>query len=129
MNGSTPAQIAAALATLSIIPPPNFSGELRMTVAAFAIESSNGDTTVTRTPLTVAVAPRADSFVIDAVNTAANGATLLNIDLRGNDLTGNGAYENPPETVRLDFSNLPPGSVLSGPEGVVPGSWRRRLAL
>jgi large repetitive protein len=128
VTGRTPAQINASLAGLQITPPPNFSGTLNLTIAAFAIEASNGDTAVTRSPLSVTVAPRADAFVIDALNTTANGATLLNIDLRGNDLNGTLSGEDRPETVQLTFTDLPLGSVLSGPEGIFTdlgaGSWR-----
>jgi large repetitive protein len=117
VHGTTPAAISATLATLEIIPPKDFSGTLSLTIAAFAIEPSNGDTIVSRSPLSITVNPVADAFVIDALNVFANGATLLPIDLRGNDISGADPGNSPPESVTLTFTNLPPGSILSGPEG------------
>lgn len=125
----------AKLATLSLVPPLNYSGTMHLTLEGYAIESSNGDIAHATAGFDVVVAPVADSLELVAkdVSLGASGLASLDINLRmsdNNGLTDGGGNlvnsgETKPEIVQLTFTQVPTGAILvpsSGGELAMTGS-------
>jgi hypothetical protein len=119
-----------ALATLQLTPPPQYSGVMNLTLNAYSLELSNGDTNVRAIPFTVTVTPVADTVALDPQSIAVNEDTpvVMPLQLRMADRAGAGAGENPPEQVEITFTGLPSGSVLASAGALLQnlggGSWR-----
>ncbi|MEL7429541.1 MAG: type I secretion C-terminal target domain-containing protein [Pseudomonadota bacterium] len=120
---------AAQLAGLALTPPPNFSGDLALTLTGFTVEE-NGTTASTSLPFTVTVNPVADSAVITTLPQSGDSgepiALNLNVapgDTRGTVVPG----ENPAETTEITLSGLVPGLVVTSTGGSVSdlggGNW------
>ncbi|MEL6420829.1 MAG: Ig-like domain-containing protein [Pseudomonadota bacterium] len=124
------------LATLTITPPPHFSGDLNLSLNAYSLEGSNGDTATTSLPFTVTVAPVADTVSIDPldVTVEGDGTIILPLNVLSEDTSGTtpdpnapDTVENPPETVQLTFTGVPAGSQFTAPGGTIvdngSGEW------
>ena len=114
---------ANELSKLSILPPENYAGTMDLTLTGIAVEASHGYSEAkTSKNFTLMVAPVADSFLMVAENptlesTADRVALELNIRMLG---TRDGEplqNELPPETLSLQFDDVPPGLVLSPEQG------------
>jgi hypothetical protein len=120
----------ADLATLSLTPPPNFSGTLSLTLEAFSLETSNGDTATATAAFDVNVNPVGDDVLIKFFRQKGDEGTDIDLKLRTQlgDNTGNSAGENPRETVEITFTNVPIGAAINAPGGgtitdLGGGSW------
>jgi large repetitive protein len=119
----------AALATLAITPPPQFSGVMSLSLIAYSLESSNGDTNSRVLPFTVTVTPVPDIVILDALpaTVAEDGSVALQLGVKLEDKASTHLGEDPPEQVEITFTGLPAGSTLGG-AGVLQnlggGSWR-----
>ncbi|MCB1449639.1 MAG: type I secretion C-terminal target domain-containing protein, partial [Nitratireductor sp.] len=98
---------AAALATLSMTPPHNFSGVLSLTLNAYSLEA-NGATSIASSVFDVTVNPVADSAVITPLpQTGDEGEPIaLNLNIQPGDINGSGIGENPAETVLMTLTGL-----------------------
>lgn len=121
----------AALGSLSFTPPLHYSGTLTLTLTAIALELANGSEAQTNVNFDVIVAPVADAVEILARNVSIAGAgeVALDLNVRMADNTGVAAGENPPEQIRITFSNVPTGiEMVAGAGGSVtnlgPGQWQ-----
>ena len=109
----------ADLATLTITPPPNYSGVLSLTLEAFSLETSNGDTATATGVFDVNVTPVGDDVLVRFFRRSGDEGTEIDLKLRtqlGDD-NGNSAGENPKETVEITFSSVPDGAVIGAPSG------------
>jgi hypothetical protein len=101
---------ADALAGLSLITPPNFSGSVGLTVRAISTEADGGASKVVEKNFSVSVTPDLDLPTISLVS--ASGAEDESIPL---DITiGN---VDPSETVTVTLSNIPDGATLTNSAG------------
>ncbi|MGL4241643.1 MAG: beta strand repeat-containing protein, partial [Beijerinckiaceae bacterium] len=119
----------SALATLQITPPPNYSGTMNLSLVAYSLESSNGNTNSRTVPFAVTVTPQADLVIMDArnVTVAEEGSVALNLGVLIEDRTAPAIGENPPEQVEITFTGVPAGAMLSGAGSIVDlggGTWR-----
>jgi large repetitive protein len=117
------------LATLTIKPPKNYSGDMSLELRAFSLDAS-GDTATTIVPFHVIVTPVADTVVIAPVTVTGNEDVVvaLALGIKLADATGILAGENPSEKVELTFSGLETGAVLQSTGGTLvqlaPDQWR-----
>jgi large repetitive protein len=119
----------AALATLSITPPPQYSGPINLTLIAYALETSNGNTSLRNVPFVVTVTPSADLVILDPlpVTTLEDTSVIMPLRVLLEDRLATHVGENPPEQVQITFTGLPAGASLSGAGSIVNlggGSWR-----
>jgi large repetitive protein len=119
----------AALATLSITPPPQYSGLINLTLIAYALETSNGNTNLRSVPFTVSVAPSADIVILDPLplTTLEEASAVMPLRVLLDDRLATIPGENPPELVEITFTGLPAGASLSGAGTIINlggGSWR-----
>ncbi|MCB1428214.1 MAG: type I secretion C-terminal target domain-containing protein, partial [Nitratireductor sp.] len=98
---------AAALATLMLTPPHNFSGVVSLTLNAFSLET-NGATNVSSLVFNLTVNPLADSAVITPLpQTGDQGEPIaLNLNIQPGDINGSAPGENPAETVIMTLTGL-----------------------
>jgi hypothetical protein len=110
----------AALATLTIKPPQNFSGTMTLTLTAYALESS-GVTGMTSSSFDVTVLPVADSAVVTPLPQSGDeGASIgLNLNIQPGDVTGTDAGENPAETVSITLTGMTAGLVATASGGTI----------
>ncbi len=119
----------AALATLTIKPPKDYSGVMNLTLAAYALEA-NGLVASTTRPFTVTVAAVADSVSLNAQNVTGTEdlPTTLNLGLAMEDKNGTLPGENPAERVEIELTGLPTGAVITSTGGTLlqlsATSWR-----
>jgi Ca2+-binding RTX toxin-like protein len=104
----------AALPSLQITPPLNYSGTMTLTLTAIALELANGDEAQSSVNFDVMVVPRADSVEILAENVAVgtSGSALFELNVRMADGNGSNPGENPPESIRITFTSVPTGVTL-----------------
>ncbi|MGL5137612.1 MAG: calcium-binding protein, partial [Beijerinckiaceae bacterium] len=120
----------SALASLQLTPPQNYSGVLNLTLNAYSLELSNGNTSVRSVPFTVTITQAADTVALDAAAVTVNedATVVLPLQLRMEDKSGTGAGENAAETVELTFAGLPGGTILTSAGATLVnlggGSWR-----
>jgi Ca2+-binding RTX toxin-like protein len=119
----------AALATLSITPPPQYSGLINLTLIAYALETSNGNTNLRSVPFTVSVAPSADIVILDPLplTMLEEASAVMPLRVLLDDRLATIPGENPPELVEITFTGLPAGASLSGAGTIVNlggGSWQ-----
>ncbi len=109
----------AALPSLQITPPLNYSGTMTLTLTAIALELANGDEAQSAVNFDVVVAPRADSVEILAENVAVDtsGSALLELNVRMADDNGSNPGENPAESIRITFTSVPTGVSLVAADG------------
>jgi hypothetical protein len=108
-----------ALAGLTLTPPPDFAGEIALTIRATATEAANGDTAVTERGFTVQVAGRADAATIVATATGSEDAW---IPIRGSIASGD-ADGSETLSGMLTIGGVPPGAALSHGAPISPGVW------
>jgi large repetitive protein len=98
---------AAALSTLTIRPPKDYSGVMNLAIEAYALDA-NGSTATRNVPFTVTVTPAADGASINPQAIAVNENTpqLLNL-------------ENPAEQVEITLSNLLAGASITATGGTL----------
>ncbi|AMW34476.1 hypothetical protein HEQ62_08330 [Haematospirillum jordaniae] len=109
---------AADLADLQLTPPPNFSGELAVTVTATTTGTA-GDTASTVTILPVTVTPIADAPILDvpALTVGAEDTDVpFDIQVSLTDTDGS-------ESLSITVSGLPAGTTLSKGTQQADGSW------
>jgi len=115
----------AALASLSLTPPKDFSGVLHLSLQVYSLETSNGDVAITSVPFDVTVGGVADRVNINPQTVAMHEGQSVVLDLRVvlEDRTVS------PESVEITFTAVPTGSYFSGSAGgllenIGSGSWR-----
>ncbi len=110
----------AALATLTIKPPQNFSGTMTLTLTAYALESS-GVTAMTSQNFDVTVLPVADSAVVTPLpQTGDEGVPIaLNLNIQPGDATGTDPGETPAETVSITLTGMTAGLVATASGGII----------
>ncbi|MGF7176684.1 putative component of type VI protein secretion system [Azospirillum doebereinerae] len=99
---------AAELVGLSILPPPDFSGSIALTIGAVAAEQLGGSA-VTLKPVTITIAPVTDTPVLalPAATGSEDSAIPLTIGVAAGDIDGS-------ETITgLQVSGLPAGASLN----------------
>ncbi len=104
----------AALPSLQITPPLNYSGTMTLMLTAIALELANGDEAQSSVNFNVVVAPRADAVEILAENVGVDtsGSALLELNVRMADDNGSYPGENGPESIRITFTSVPTGLSL-----------------
>jgi hypothetical protein len=109
----------AALGTLSITPPLNYSGTMTLTLTAIALELSNGDEAQSSASFNVVVAPVADQVEILAKDAVIDGTSkaALDLNVRMYDDTGFTIGERAPEQIRITFTNVPTGVAMVATAG------------
>ena len=120
----------ADLAGLTITPPLNYAGTMALTLEAFSLEVSNGQTASSSASFTVDVVPVADIVEVLAknVNVDGSGEALLDLSVRMADNRGSLPGEVAPETITIAFTGVPDGaSLVAGSGGTIVdnggGSW------
>ena len=124
-----PGQTTFNLDNISLIPPRNFSGEVKLNVVVYSKENSLTEVKENSTSISIEVQPRADGVDTDietqAVGTeqAVEGIELiLNIEARDDqasyDGTASNVQENGAETLQIILSNIPDSSSIALPDGV-----------
>ncbi len=111
---------AAALATLSFLPPPHASGSYAFTVTASATEGdASAAPAVTSASFTVTVAPVADEATL-SVSGSGNEDSWIPITaaFATPDSDGSETYG-----AATTISGLPPGALLSQGAEIAPGVW------
>ena len=110
---------AAALATLSLKPPKDFSGTMTLTLEGFGLETSNGSAGHSTLDFDVVVNPKADPVAIFAKDvTSTEGADItLDLGLKLQDTSGSLPGENPAETLKVTFAGVPDAVTLAAPAG------------
>ncbi len=119
----------ASLSSLTLTPPPNFSGTMSLRLVAFGLEGSNADFGTAEHAFTVAVAPQADPMILDPRAISGTTGSMLQLDLRAVLIDTNGVNpgENPAERIELTFSGVPAGAEIVGTglvESLGGGTWR-----
>jgi hypothetical protein len=118
-NGSWVLQ-PADLAGLTLTPPVNFSGTLRLTVTAVAAEATTGAEVSTTGTMGLQVAPVADAPVLTAVDASGTEDHSLALSL-GAALTDTDGSER---LLALQVSGLPEGFMLSAGTFSGGGVWQ-----
>jgi hypothetical protein len=109
------------LADLEVLFPLGFAGTVELTLTGITLELSNSDEAQSSKTFTVNVTPVADEFLILAksVNLGAFGAAPLDLNIRMDDITGDGTFpgEISEEIITLTFNFVPAGVFLLAGQG------------
>jgi len=119
--------VGTDFATLTLIPPADFSGTLDLSLSAFTLDKGLAIPLETSGTFTVTVTPVGDAIIADiqgsASGTEGDVITLtLGLETRDTQSTGGSAgnvHENGPEQVRVTIEGVPEGAQIRLPNGVV----------
>lgn len=114
----TPAQLTG----LSITPPPDFGGDMNLTLTAFSLESS-GDLATASSSFTVTVTPAADAPILNTFS--ASGTEDQNVSLN---ITASSDDDDGSETLEIRISGMPAGSSLTAGTNLGGGIWSLTMA-
>jgi hypothetical protein len=105
---------------LEILPPPHYAGTMTLTLAAYAIERSNGSQAAAVSHnFTVVVEPVADPFLILAQDVTLDSTGLVDLALhvRMADTRGSLVNEVAAELLSLTLHNIPAGVYVMARQG------------
>ncbi|MDC7218264.1 MAG: Ig-like domain-containing protein, partial [Spirochaetales bacterium] len=108
----------ADLASLQILPPSNFSGDIPLTIIATATEGSNNDTASTTANFNVAVTGVADLPNLATPAAGGDEDTQIPISISSSLVDTDGS-----ETLSIVITNVPAGATLSAGIQNPDGSW------
>jgi hypothetical protein len=109
----------ADLSSLSLLPPPDFAGQIALALEVRSAETANGDVAFTRVPFSVTVAPVVDGAALAA---SASGAEDTAIPLSVSFGTLADASEAWADSVVV--TGVPAGASLNIGEAIGGGAWR-----